>query len=35
LKSSHFRLITTRGHYKFTTEMLHDINLTDKKLIKI
>ena len=35
LKSHHFRLITTRGHYKFTDEMLSDINLTDKKLIKI
>jgi len=35
LKSHHFRLITTRGHYKFTDEMLNDINLTDKKLIKI
>jgi hypothetical protein len=35
LKSHNFRLITTRGHYKFTNEMLDDINLTDKKLIKI
>jgi hypothetical protein len=35
LKSHNFRLITTRGHYKFTDEMLHDINLTDKKLIKL
>jgi len=35
LKSHSFRLITTRGHYKFTDEMLSDINLTDKKLIKI
>ncbi len=35
LKSHRFRLITTRGHYKFTDEMLSDINLTDKKLIKI
>ena len=35
LKSHRFRLITTRGHYKFTNEMLDDINLTDKKLIKI
>ncbi|WP_040281382.1 hypothetical protein [Psychroserpens damuponensis] len=35
LKSSHFRLITTRGHYKFTAEMLDDINLNNKKLIKI
>lgn len=35
LKSSKFRLITTKGHYKFTNEMLSDINLNDKKLIKI
>ncbi|MEY8847868.1 hypothetical protein AB9K26_03580 [Psychroserpens sp. XS_ASV72] len=35
LKSHHFKLITTRGHYKFTNEMLDDINLTNKKLIKI
>ncbi|HEX9826873.1 MAG TPA: hypothetical protein VGA80_09780 [Flavobacteriaceae bacterium] len=35
LKSHDFRLITTRGHYKFTNEMLDDINLTNKKLIKI
>ena len=35
LKSHSFRLITTRGHYKFTDEMLSDINLTDKKLVTI
>tara|TARA_R110002073_G_scaffold161723_4_gene317381 strand:+ start:3409 stop:3783 length:375 start_codon:yes stop_codon:yes gene_type:complete len=35
LKSHSFKLITTRGHYKFTNEMLNDINLTDKKLIKL
>lgn len=35
LKSHSFRLITTRGHYKFTDEMLGDINLSDKKPIKI
>ncbi|SDR91806.1 hypothetical protein SAMN04515667_0987 [Formosa sp. Hel1_31_208] len=35
LKSHQFKLITTKGHYKFTNEMLHDINLNDKKLIKI
>jgi len=35
LKSHRFRLITTRGHFKFTNEMLEDINLYDKKLIKI
>ncbi|WP_452219542.1 hypothetical protein [Lacinutrix salivirga] len=35
LKSHKFRLITTRGHFKFTNDMLEDINLFDKKLIKI
>ena len=35
LKSHSFRLITTRGHYKFTDEMLSDINLSDKKPIRI
>lgn len=35
LKSHSFKLITTRGHYKFTNEMLNDINLTGKKLIKL
>lgn len=35
MKSHRFRLITTKGHYKFTNEMLDDINLNDKNLIKI
>lgn len=35
MNSRPFRIITTRGHYKFTNEMLDDINLTNKKLIKI
>ncbi len=35
LKSCKFRLITTKGHYKFTNEMLSDLNLNDKTLIKI
>ncbi|WP_242085609.1 hypothetical protein [Aestuariivivens sediminis] len=35
LKSYRFKLITTRGHYKFTNEMLEAINLSDKNLIKI
>lgn len=35
LKSYRFRLITKKGHYKFTNDMLNDINLSDKKLIKI
>ncbi len=35
LKSYRFRLITTRGHIKFTNDMLSDINLEQPKLIKI
>ena len=35
LKSSKFKLITKKGHYKFTQEMLDAINLSDKNLIKI
>ncbi|HUH28466.1 hypothetical protein [Gelidibacter sp.] len=35
MRSARFKIITTRGHYKFTNEMLEDINLTDKKLIKL
>ena len=35
LKSYHFKLITTKGHYKFTNEMLADINLNNKTLIKL
>ncbi|MCF7560987.1 hypothetical protein L3X39_10100 [Sabulilitoribacter multivorans] len=35
LKSSRFRLITARGHYKFTEDMLESINLSHKNLIKI
>tara|TARA_R110002049_G_scaffold86361_7_gene219727 strand:- start:46 stop:420 length:375 start_codon:yes stop_codon:yes gene_type:complete len=35
LKSYRFRLITTRGHYKFTNETIDDINLDTIKLLKI
>lgn len=35
IKSYRFRLITTRGHYKFTSETVDDINLNTVKLIKI
>jgi hypothetical protein len=35
LKSHRFKLITKRGHYKFTQDMLEDLNLTNKSLIKI
>ena len=35
MKSNRFRIITTRGHYKFTDTMLQDINLTNKTPIKI
>lgn len=35
MRSNSFRIITTRGHYKFTDTMLADINLTNKTPIKI
>lgn len=35
MNSHRFKIITTRGHYKFTNEMLEDINLQDKTFIKI
>ncbi|GAA4812873.1 hypothetical protein [Litoribaculum gwangyangense] len=35
LKSYRFRLITARGHYKFTEDMLESINLPNKNFIKI
>jgi len=35
MKSNRFRVITTRGHYKFTENMLEDINLSNKTPIKI
>jgi hypothetical protein len=35
MKSNSFRIITTRGHYKFTDTMLQDINLSNKTPIKI
>jgi len=35
LKSHRFKLITTRGHIQFSKDMLEDINLSDKKLIRI
>ncbi|AKA34948.1 hypothetical protein [Flagellimonas lutaonensis] len=35
MNSNRFRIITTKGHYKFTDAMLADINLTNKNPIKI
>ncbi len=35
IKSYRFRLITKRGHYKFTNETIDDINLDTVKLLKI
>ncbi|WP_031426846.1 hypothetical protein [Flavimarina sp. Hel_I_48] len=34
MKQYRFKIVTTRGHYKFTDETLSSINL-DKKMIKI
>lgn len=35
MRSNRFRIITTRGHYKFTEDMLDDINLSSKTAIRI
>lgn len=35
MHSNYFRIITTKGHYKFTENMLYDINLSTKSPIKI
>ena len=35
LKANKFRIITTRGHYKFTDNMLSEINLSNKTPIRI
>lgn len=35
MKSDRFRIITTKGHYKFTENMLEDINLVNKEPIKL
>ncbi|WP_223883383.1 MULTISPECIES: hypothetical protein [Arenibacter] len=35
MRSNRFKIITTKGHYKFTDNMLEDINLTDKTPIRI
>ncbi len=34
MKNHRFRIVTRRGHYKFTQEMLKDLNL-EKDLIKL
>ena len=34
MRNQRFKIITTKGHYKFTNEMLDDLNL-QKNLIKI
>jgi hypothetical protein len=35
LKSYRFKLITKRGHYKFTNETIQDININTIKLLKL
>jgi len=35
MNSNRFKIITTKGHYKFTDNMLEDINLTNKSPIRI
>ncbi|NKI31235.1 hypothetical protein [Croceivirga thetidis] len=35
MKSNRFKIITTKGHYKFTDMLLEELNLTNKTPIKI
>ncbi|WP_203255876.1 hypothetical protein [Hyunsoonleella ulvae] len=35
LKSARFKLITTRGHIQYSKNMLQDLNLNNKTLLKI
>jgi hypothetical protein len=35
LKANRFKIITTRGHYKFTDDLLNDLNLSSKNPIRI
>ncbi|MDG1571518.1 hypothetical protein OZ410_04270 [Robiginitalea sp. M366] len=35
MKSNRFRIITFRGHYKFTHTLLQELNLNNKQPIKI
>ncbi|GGG38724.1 hypothetical protein GCM10011414_05020 [Croceivirga lutea] len=35
MKSNKFKIITTKGHYKFTDNLLNELNLTSKTPIKI
>ncbi|MEA1785722.1 hypothetical protein U1E44_06445 [Arenibacter sp. GZD96] len=35
LKDHRFKIITTKGHYKFTNDMIKDINLSEESLLKI
>lgn len=35
LRSNRFKIITMRGHFKFTEQLLNEINLTNKQPIKI
>ncbi|TKD65133.1 hypothetical protein [Flavobacterium sp. ASW18X] len=35
LKSNRFKIITTKGHYKFTDSILNDLNLNSKTPIRL
>lgn len=35
LNAAVFKIITTKGHFKFTDQLLEDINLTNKEPLKI
>lgn len=35
LRSNRFKIITTRGHFKFTTDLLKEVNLQNKTPIRV
>ncbi|MEH6679546.1 MAG: hypothetical protein V7724_03315 [Sediminicola sp.] len=35
MNSNRFKIITTKGHYKFTTSLMDDLNITDEHLMKV
>ncbi|WP_222983352.1 hypothetical protein [Flagellimonas meishanensis] len=35
LKSNGFKIITTKGHFKFTDDLLNEVNLSNKEPIRI
>jgi hypothetical protein len=35
MNSDRFKIITTKGHYKFTTTLMEDLNINNEHLIKV